>query len=153
MFVYLDGAESGRIITAIPPHGSEEYYTARQEYVLHPGEQVTIPPNTLHWFQAGPTGAVVSASGRLQTDAPLGGWGQFPPADPVVASLMEALNETFVDATAQRYVFDSGPAPQLVLLLLGMALASMGGLGYQFGLLGQPLRTLTEDYRVWCDAA
>ncbi len=30
------------------------------EIVLHPGEQWTIPPDTLHWFQAGDDGAVVS---------------------------------------------------------------------------------------------
>ena len=30
------------------------------EIVLDPGEQHTIPPGTLHWFQAGPEGAVVS---------------------------------------------------------------------------------------------
>ena len=30
------------------------------EIVLHPGEQWTIPPDTLHSFSAGPDGAVVS---------------------------------------------------------------------------------------------
>jgi D-lyxose ketol-isomerase len=30
------------------------------EIVLRPGEQFTIPPNTLHWFQAGDDGAIVS---------------------------------------------------------------------------------------------
>ena len=30
------------------------------EVVLRPGEQFTIPPDTLHWFQAGDEGAVVS---------------------------------------------------------------------------------------------
>jgi len=30
------------------------------EIVLRPGEQFTIMPDTLHWFQAGPAGAVVS---------------------------------------------------------------------------------------------
>jgi D-lyxose ketol-isomerase len=30
------------------------------EIVLQPGEQFTIPPNTLHWFRAGPEGAIVS---------------------------------------------------------------------------------------------
>jgi D-lyxose ketol-isomerase len=30
------------------------------ELVLHPGEQHTIPPDTLHRFQAGPEGAVIS---------------------------------------------------------------------------------------------
>jgi len=31
-----------------------------QEIVLFPGDQHTIPPDTLHWFQAGDEGAVVS---------------------------------------------------------------------------------------------
>jgi D-lyxose ketol-isomerase len=30
------------------------------EIVLEPGEQHTIPPDTLHWFQAGAEGAIVS---------------------------------------------------------------------------------------------
>ena len=30
------------------------------EIVLRPGEQFTIPPDTLHWFQAGEDGAIVS---------------------------------------------------------------------------------------------
>jgi D-lyxose ketol-isomerase len=30
------------------------------EMVLRPGEQFTIPPDTLHWFQAGDDGAIVS---------------------------------------------------------------------------------------------
>ena len=30
------------------------------ETVLHPGEQATILPDTLHWFQAGDDGAVIS---------------------------------------------------------------------------------------------
>ena len=30
------------------------------EIVLGPGEQHTIPPDTLHWFQAGDEGAIVS---------------------------------------------------------------------------------------------
>ena len=32
----------------------------RDELVLRPGDQHTIPPDTLHWFRAGPEGAVVS---------------------------------------------------------------------------------------------
>jgi D-lyxose ketol-isomerase len=30
------------------------------ELVLRPGDQQTIPPDTLHWFQAGADGAVIS---------------------------------------------------------------------------------------------
>jgi D-lyxose ketol-isomerase len=31
-----------------------------EEIVLRPGDQHTIPPDTLHWFQAGGEGAIVS---------------------------------------------------------------------------------------------
>jgi D-lyxose ketol-isomerase len=43
-----------------PPAGSEAYYTVFHEITLHPGEQYTIPSDTLHWFQAGDEGAIVS---------------------------------------------------------------------------------------------
>ena len=43
-----------------PPAGREKYYTVKHEIILQPGEQYTLFPNTLHWFQAGPEGAVVS---------------------------------------------------------------------------------------------
>jgi D-lyxose ketol-isomerase len=38
------------------------------EHILRPGEQRTIPPNTLHWFQAGPEGAVVSEFSSTSRD-------------------------------------------------------------------------------------
>ena len=37
-----------------------EYYTAFHEIVLKPGQQYTLQSETLHWFQAGPEGAIVS---------------------------------------------------------------------------------------------
>ena len=39
-----------------------------EEIVLQPGEQFTIPPNTLHWFQAGADGAIVSEFSTRSTD-------------------------------------------------------------------------------------
>jgi D-lyxose ketol-isomerase len=39
-----------------------------EELVLRPGEQHTIPPDTLHWFQAGPEGAVVSEFSSASRD-------------------------------------------------------------------------------------
>ena len=39
-----------------------------EEIVLRPGEQFTIPPNTLHWFQAGEDGAIVSEFSTRSTD-------------------------------------------------------------------------------------
>ena len=47
-------------IQAKVPKDSRNYYTVFHEIVLRPGEQYTIPPDTLHWFQAGPDGALVS---------------------------------------------------------------------------------------------
>ena len=38
------------------------------ELLLGPGEQFTIPPDTLHWFQAGAEGAVVSEFSSTSRD-------------------------------------------------------------------------------------
>jgi len=53
---------------ARPPRGRERFYTVFHEIELGPGEQYTIPPDTLHWFQAGPGGAVVSEFSSTSTD-------------------------------------------------------------------------------------
>ena len=53
---------------ARPPGGSEAYYTVFHELMLLPGDQYTIPPDTLHWFQAGPEGAVVSEFSSTSRD-------------------------------------------------------------------------------------
>jgi D-lyxose ketol-isomerase len=36
------------------------HVNGRDAILLQPGEQFTIPPDTLHWFQAGDEGAIVS---------------------------------------------------------------------------------------------
>ncbi|MFM8772943.1 MAG: D-lyxose/D-mannose family sugar isomerase, partial [Actinomycetota bacterium] len=36
--------------------------------VLHAGDQHTIYPDTLHWFQAGPEGAIVTEFSTRSTD-------------------------------------------------------------------------------------
>ena len=42
-------------------HGSVHLYVeGNGEVVLGPGDQFTIPPDTLHWFEAGDEGAIVS---------------------------------------------------------------------------------------------
>jgi D-lyxose ketol-isomerase len=51
-----------------PPEPDQEWFTVRHEIALHPGEQYTILPNTLHWFQAGEEGAVVSEFSTTSTD-------------------------------------------------------------------------------------
>ncbi|MHB1454410.1 MAG: D-lyxose/D-mannose family sugar isomerase [Saccharofermentanales bacterium] len=45
---------------AVPPEGSEQFYTVWNEIILRPGDQYTIHPNTFHWFQSGAQGAIVS---------------------------------------------------------------------------------------------
>ena len=38
------------------------------EVILNPGEQYTIMPETLHWFQAGEDGAIISEFSTRSTD-------------------------------------------------------------------------------------
>jgi D-lyxose ketol-isomerase len=51
-----------------PPRGSEGYYTVSHQIALRPGDQYTIQPDSLHWFQAGPDGAVVSEFSTASLD-------------------------------------------------------------------------------------
>ena len=51
-----------------PPAGSEAHYTVFHEIPLGPGDQYTIPPDTLHWFQAGEAGAIVSEFSSTSSD-------------------------------------------------------------------------------------
>jgi D-lyxose ketol-isomerase len=65
--LYVDGLPAAKG-GARPPVGSEERYTVFHELVLEPGDQYTIPPDTLHWFQAGAEGAVVSEFSSTSRD-------------------------------------------------------------------------------------
>ncbi len=53
---------------AIVPEGPEGCYTVFREVKLEPGDQFTIPIDTLHWFQAGDEGAVVSEFSSTSRD-------------------------------------------------------------------------------------
>lgn len=59
VYLYVEG-EPAAHPTAQIPKGKEHTFTVWHEIVLKPGQQYTIPPNTLHWFQASDEGAVVS---------------------------------------------------------------------------------------------
>lgn len=67
VWLYTEGrpaaSPKGRV-----PAGSEPYYTVFHEIELRPGDQYTIPPNTLHWFQAGDEGAIVSEFSSTSRD-------------------------------------------------------------------------------------
>jgi D-lyxose ketol-isomerase len=56
VWLYVEGASTKKIKAHTPP-GT---YTVFHEIELKPGQQYTIPPNTKHWFQGGPQGAIVS---------------------------------------------------------------------------------------------
>lgn len=67
VYLYVEG-EPVQHLQATLPVGSEAYYTVFHEIELHPGEQYTIPPNTLHWFQAANEGAIVSEFSSTSRD-------------------------------------------------------------------------------------
>ncbi|WP_167630079.1 D-lyxose/D-mannose family sugar isomerase [Listeria valentina] len=60
VYLYVEGEENTAAIKSTIPAGQEAYYTVRHEIELNPGEQYTIEPDTLHWFQAGEEGAIIS---------------------------------------------------------------------------------------------
>jgi D-lyxose ketol-isomerase len=64
VYLYLEG-EPTPAPACTPPAG---VYTVFREIALRPGEQFTIPPDTLHWFQAGPEGAVVTEFSTASRD-------------------------------------------------------------------------------------
>ena len=68
VWLYVEG-EPVLQPAATPPAGSEAYYTVFHEIELRPGDQYTIEPDTLHWFQAGGEGAVVSEFSTTSRDA------------------------------------------------------------------------------------
>jgi D-lyxose ketol-isomerase len=67
VYVYVPGDAPERPVCR-PPEGSEPYYTAWHEIRLEPGEQYTLLPDTRHWFQSGPEGAIVSEFSTRSTD-------------------------------------------------------------------------------------
>ncbi len=64
VYLYVEGEPTPDPACA-PPTG---VYTVSHEIELRPGMQHTIPPGTLHWFQAGPEGAVVSEFSTASRD-------------------------------------------------------------------------------------
>jgi len=64
VYLYVEGEPTADPACS-PPPGT---YTVAHEIELRPGMQHTIPPGTLHWFQAGPEGAVVSEFSTASRD-------------------------------------------------------------------------------------
>ncbi|MFC0271858.1 D-lyxose/D-mannose family sugar isomerase [Metabacillus herbersteinensis] len=68
VYLYVEG-EKTELPKVYPPEDDLQYYTAYKEIVLRAGEQYTIEPDTLHWFQAGEEGAIVSEFSSNSDDA------------------------------------------------------------------------------------
>lgn len=65
VYLYVTGEGKKEEIHGILPETDTSVY---HEIILHAGEQYTIMPGTLHWFQAGEEGAVVSEFSTKSTD-------------------------------------------------------------------------------------
>ena len=65
VYLYVEGEGKKEDICGILPDTDTTVY---HEIILNPGEQYTIMPETLHWFQAGENGAVVSEFSTMSTD-------------------------------------------------------------------------------------
>jgi D-lyxose ketol-isomerase len=59
VYLYLEGPPAERP-SCRPSKADRGAYTVWHEVILRPGDQHLVPSNTLHWFQAGPEGAIVS---------------------------------------------------------------------------------------------
>jgi D-lyxose ketol-isomerase len=68
VYLYVEGPHTAQP-KAIVPDDRKAHFTVWHEVILHPGDQYLVPPNTLHWFQAGPEGAVLSEFSTPSSDA------------------------------------------------------------------------------------
>ncbi len=67
VYLYVPGPALSAVKAVLPDH-ARKYFTVFHEIELLPGRQYTLSPDTLHWFQAGPEGAVVSEFSTTNTD-------------------------------------------------------------------------------------
>jgi D-lyxose ketol-isomerase len=67
VYLYVEGAPAASPACRAPASGTDAF-TVWHEIELRPGEQHTIAPDVLHWFQAGDDGAVVSEFSTMSVD-------------------------------------------------------------------------------------
>ncbi len=67
VYLYTEGEPAPSPACRAPGDDSNAF-TVWHEIVLRPGDQHTIAPDTLHWFQAGDEGAIVSEFSTTSTD-------------------------------------------------------------------------------------
>lgn len=59
VYLYIPGEPAANPKAQVPAE-RKQCFTVWHEIVLKPGEQYTLKEKTLHWFQAGPNGAIIS---------------------------------------------------------------------------------------------
>jgi D-lyxose ketol-isomerase len=67
VYLYVEG-QSTHNPKAVVPEKHRKHLSVWHEIVLKPGGQHTIKPDTLHWFQAGDKGAIVSEFSSTSID-------------------------------------------------------------------------------------
>lgn len=67
VYLYTEGPPTPNPVCR-PARAAKGAYTVWHEIILRPGDQHTIMPDTLHWFQAGPEGAIVSEFSTTSRD-------------------------------------------------------------------------------------
>ena len=67
IYLYVSGERTLKPKAKVPKK-YRAFMSAWHEIVLRPGDQYTLPPNALHWFQAGDKGAIVSEFSSTSSD-------------------------------------------------------------------------------------
>lgn len=68
VYLYVAGERTPRPRAKVP-RKHRPFLSVGHEIVLKPGDMYTLRPNSLHWFQAGDKGAIVSEFSSTSTDA------------------------------------------------------------------------------------
>ena len=67
VYLYVAGERTPRPKAKVPGR-YRPFLSVGHEIVLRPGDMYTLPPNSLHWFQSGDRGAVLSEFSSTSTD-------------------------------------------------------------------------------------
>ncbi len=89
LYFYIDGPDT--LSQGFIVEGKDECYTMRHEVVLDPGEQLILPAGSKHWFQAGPSGAVMYSFSSKVTDL----LDQFTDPEIVRLTFIEGISEGY----------------------------------------------------------
>ena len=66
VYFYIPGKDTFKEGFIVP--GKDDCYTMRNEIVMQPADQVTLPPGEKHWFQAREEGAVMYSFSTIARD-------------------------------------------------------------------------------------